>query len=75
MFRGLSAIPAVDDTVHVMVKVLVAGAVGAAALGVAGFAWGATVPDERAGEIAVVMGKIGAAAGFVVGAGIALLWL
>jgi hypothetical protein len=58
-----------------MVKVLIAGAVGAVVLGFAGFVWGAGVPDERAGEVASMLAKVGAAAGFVVGAGIALLFL
>jgi hypothetical protein len=58
-----------------MVRVLIAGTVGAATLGIAGFFWGAHIPDERAGEIAVLMGKVGAAVGFTVGAVIAASYL
>jgi hypothetical protein len=58
-----------------MIKVLIAGAAGALVLGAAGFVLGASVPDERAGEVAVWAATIGAGAGFVLGAGVAWLWL
>ena len=58
-----------------MVKLLVAGAAGAVALGLAGFAFGASVPDERAGEAAVRLAQVGAVVGFALGAAAAALLL
>jgi hypothetical protein len=56
------------------VYVLGGGALGAAVLGGAGFFYGASIPAERAGEAAIMLAQIGAAVGFVAGAGLAL-WL
>lgn len=47
-----------------------AGAVG---LGIAGFVFGARVPDERAGEIATMLGWGGVLAGAVIGAAVGYL--
>ena len=51
--------------------VLLGAAVGAAVLGVAGFVFGASVPDERAGEAAALVAKIGAGVGALLGGALA----
>lgn len=47
--------------------VLSGAAIGALVLGVAGFVFGASVPDERAGEAAALVAKIGAGVGALLG--------
>jgi hypothetical protein len=56
--------------------VLIGAASGAVSLGIVGFVFGAGVADERAGEAAILLGKIGAALGLALGlaAGAGLFW-
>jgi hypothetical protein len=71
------------DTIHftsqhsmMLTFVLIGAGIGSVVLGIVGFVWGARVPDERAGEVAITLGQIGLGLGLFAGSavGAALFW-